>query len=50
VDYFKELGAELGMPYQNLINLFLTHLLHFALQSRQNLLILQAAIGSDDKS
>ena len=23
VDYFKELGAELGMPYQNLINLFL---------------------------
>ncbi len=26
------------------------HLPHFALQSRQNLLILQAAIGSDDKS
>jgi len=23
VDYFKELAAELGMPYQNLINLFL---------------------------
>ena len=23
VDYFKGLGAELGMPYQNLINLFL---------------------------
>lgn len=23
VDYFKQLGAELGMPYQNLINLFL---------------------------
>ena len=23
VDYFKELGGELGMPYQNLINLFL---------------------------
>jgi uncharacterized protein len=23
VDYFKELSAELGMPYQNLINLFL---------------------------
>jgi uncharacterized protein (DUF4415 family) len=23
VDYFKKLGAELGMPYQNLINLFL---------------------------
>jgi uncharacterized protein (DUF4415 family) len=23
VDYFKEVGAELGMPYQNLINLFL---------------------------
>jgi uncharacterized protein (DUF4415 family) len=23
VDYFKEMGAELGMPYQNLINLFL---------------------------
>jgi len=23
VDYFKQMGAELGMPYQNLINLFL---------------------------
>ena len=23
VDYFKELAGELGMPYQNLINLFL---------------------------
>jgi len=23
VNYFKELAAELGMPYQNLINLFL---------------------------
>lgn len=23
VDYFKQLGAELGVPYQNLINLFL---------------------------
>jgi len=23
VDYFKEIAAELGMPYQNLINLFL---------------------------
>jgi uncharacterized protein (DUF4415 family) len=23
VDYFKEMSAELGMPYQNLINLFL---------------------------
>ena len=23
VDYFKALGGELGMPYQNLINLFL---------------------------
>jgi uncharacterized protein (DUF4415 family) len=23
VNYFKELSAELGMPYQNLINLFL---------------------------
>ena len=23
VDYFKAMGAELGMPYQNLINLFL---------------------------
>lgn len=23
VDYFKRLAAELGMPYQNLINLFL---------------------------
>lgn len=23
VDYFKDLGAELGMPYQNLINLYL---------------------------
>ena len=23
VDYFKEMAAELGMPYQNLINLFL---------------------------
>ena len=23
VDYFKEITAELGMPYQNLINLFL---------------------------
>jgi uncharacterized protein (DUF4415 family) len=23
VDYFKELASELGMPYQNLINLFL---------------------------
>jgi predicted DNA binding CopG/RHH family protein len=23
VDYFKELAAELGMPYQNLINLYL---------------------------
>ena len=23
VEYFKELAAELGMPYQNLINLFL---------------------------
>jgi len=23
VDYFKQLAAELGMPYQNLINLFL---------------------------
>jgi uncharacterized protein (DUF4415 family) len=23
VDYFKQLSAELGMPYQNLINLFL---------------------------
>lgn len=23
VDYFKQLAAELGMPYQNLMNLFL---------------------------
>lgn len=23
VDYFKKMGAELGMPYQNLINLYL---------------------------
>lgn len=23
VDYFKEMGAEFGIPYQNLINLFL---------------------------
>ena len=23
VDYFKEMAAELGIPYQNLINLFL---------------------------
>ena len=23
VDYFKKMGAEFGMPYQNLINLFL---------------------------
>ena len=23
VDYFKQIAAELGMPYQNLINLFL---------------------------
>jgi hypothetical protein len=23
IDYFKQLAAELGMPYQNLINLFL---------------------------
>ncbi len=23
VDYFKQLAAELGMPYQNLINLYL---------------------------
>jgi predicted DNA binding CopG/RHH family protein len=23
VEYFKELAADLGMPYQNLINLFL---------------------------
>ena len=23
VDYFKQLGSELGIPYQNLINLFL---------------------------
>ncbi len=23
VEYFKKMGAELGMPYQNLINLFL---------------------------
>jgi predicted DNA binding CopG/RHH family protein len=23
VDYFKQLAAELGVPYQNLINLFL---------------------------
>jgi hypothetical protein len=23
VDYFKKLAAELGMPYQNLINLYL---------------------------
>jgi predicted DNA binding CopG/RHH family protein len=23
VEYFKEMAAELGMPYQNLINLFL---------------------------
>ncbi len=23
VDYFKEMAAEFGMPYQNLINLFL---------------------------
>jgi predicted DNA binding CopG/RHH family protein len=23
VDYFKEMAAEMGMPYQNLINLFL---------------------------
>ena len=24
VDYFKQMAAELGMPYQNLINLFLS--------------------------
>jgi len=23
IDYFKQMAAELGMPYQNLINLFL---------------------------
>lgn len=32
VDYFKQLGAELGMPYQNLINLFLREC---ALQKRR---------------
>jgi uncharacterized protein (DUF4415 family) len=32
VDYFKELAAELGMPYQNLINLFLREC---ALQKRR---------------
>jgi uncharacterized protein (DUF4415 family) len=25
VDYFKKMGTELGMPYQNLINLFLRY-------------------------
>jgi len=32
VDYFKQLGAELGMPYQNLINLFMREC---ALQKRR---------------
>lgn len=32
VDYFKQLAAELGMPYQNLINLFLRDC---AIQKRQ---------------
>jgi predicted DNA binding CopG/RHH family protein len=37
VDYFKELAADMGMPYQNLINLFLrdcaTHLKQPAIES-----------------
>jgi predicted DNA binding CopG/RHH family protein len=28
VSYFKEMAAELGMPYQNLINLFLRDCTH----------------------
>ncbi len=32
VDYFKKMAAELGMPYQNLINLFLREC---ALQKRR---------------
>jgi len=32
VDYFKQMAAELGMPYQNLINLFLREC---ALQKRR---------------
>ena len=32
VDYFREMAAEMGMPYQNLINLFLRDC---AMQKRQ---------------
>jgi len=28
VDYFKQMAGELGMPYQNLINLFLRDCAH----------------------
>jgi predicted DNA binding CopG/RHH family protein len=28
IDYFKELSEEIGMPYQNLINLYLTECVH----------------------
>ncbi len=45
VDYFKNLAAELGMPYQNLINLFLRDC---AAQKRQP--VIHWATGGDVSS
>jgi predicted DNA binding CopG/RHH family protein len=41
VDYFKQMAAELGMPYQNLINLFLRDC---ALQKRRPRIQWQGAL------
>jgi len=37
VEYVKKMGAELGMPYQNLINLFLRELCHAETASNRSM-------------
>ena len=46
VDYFKQIAGELGMPYQNLINLFLRDC---ALQKRRPSIQWQAAESTQDR-
>ena len=45
VNYFKEMAAELGMPYQNLINLFLRDC---AIEKRRS--VISMAAGSTEAS
>ncbi len=47
VNYFKEMAAELGMPYQNLINLFLRDC---AIERRRPVIQWPREAGSTDEN